>query len=535
MSDHDSVNTNNQDEVSPVAVPGTGYSLMAEAWELILDLLGGTRTMREAGTKWLPQEAKELDSDYASRLHRSILYNALKDTISKLRNRPFKVPVIVTDLPDGLSYLEEDVDGMGTTLSDFAKGIIENLIEFGIAHIYVDHSNMAPDDESSSTATNGKGTSTARNRQASNQTKDSTADSIANITIQGEKDAGARVFFWNISPVDLIGWQTEVLNSVTNLTQIRVQEAAIEPNGDYDDIEVNYINVFNKDGWEIHQQDDENLQKYNLVRSGPSTLGKIPLITIYADKTGFLTADPPMEDLAWLNLAHWQSYSDQRNILKYSRFGLLFGKGFPAKQVEQGSVAIGPQRMILTSTVEADLRYVEPTGKGIEAGADDLEDIEQKMRVLGNQPMVKNVPVTATTDRIDESRTVSQLQAWVVSAERGILAALELASEWRKIDSPDTMQVDIFHDFEATVLGGGDKELLLKMRESNQITGETLLREEQRRGVFSEDMDPEEEAKAAADEDIANLEAAANLIDDDEIPDNDDDNDDDDDDLLEDE
>jgi hypothetical protein len=523
MSDHGPVNTNQTDEVSPVAVPGTGYSQMAEAWELILDLLGGTRAMREAAKKWLPQEAQELDDSYFSRLHRSILYNALKDTISKLRNRPFKVPVIVTDLPDGLSYLEEDVDGMGTTLSDFAKGIIENLIKFGKAHIYVDHSNMAPGDDGSE--------STARNRQDSNQqtsgqSTGDTAASIANITIQGEKDAGARVFFWNISPVDLIGWQTETLNNVTNLTQIRVQETAIEPNGDYDDMEVKYINVFNKDSWEIWRQDDDDPNKYDIVGAGPSTLGKIPLITIYADKTGFLTADPPMEDLAWLNLAHWQSYSDQRNILKYSRFALLFGRGIPKKQIDAADgVVVGPMRAILTESETAELMYVEPAGKGIEAGENDLADLEKKMQVLGNQPMVKNVAVTATTDRIDESRTVSQLQAWVVAAERGLLHALELASEWRKIDPPETMQVDIFHDFEATVLGGGDKDLLHKMRDKRQITNELMLREEQRRGVFSEDMDPEAEAKAVADEeeDIANLEAAAALIDDEEPLDDDDD------------
>ncbi len=515
MLDHGNVNTKSGDEVSPVAIPGTGYAEMAEAWELILDLLGGTRTMRKAAQKWLPQEAQEEDASYISRLHRSILYNALKDTISKLRNRPFKVPVIVTDIPDGISYLEDDVDGMGTTLSDFSKSIIENLIKFGKAHIYVDHSDMSPSDDGSG--------STSRNRQDSSQratdanqqaTDEDKAEAIANITIQGEKDLGARVFFWNISPVDLIGWQTETLNNVTNLTQIRVQETAIEPNGDYDDIEVNYINVFNKDSWEIHQQNPGKPEEYNIVAAGSSTLGKIPLITIYADKTGFLTANPPMEDLAWLNLAHWVSSSDQRNILKYSRFGLLFGKGFTPEQVKaKEGVVVGPQRMVLTTSETASLSYVEPTGKGLEAGEKDLADLEDKMRVLGNQPMVKNVAVTATTDRIDESRTVSQLQAWVVAAERGILHALELASLWRKIEPPETMQVDIFHDFEATVLGGGDKDLLLKMRESNQITGETLLREEQRRGVFSEDMDPEEEAKAAADEDIATLEAAANLVD----------------------
>ena len=510
MSEHGKVNTESTDNTSPVAVPGTGYDQMAPSWELILDLLGGTRTMRAAETKWLPQESNESNPNYEARLSRSILYNGFKDTVSKLRNRPFRVPVIITDLPEGLAYLEDDVDGVGTTLSDFVKGIIENLIEFGITHIYVDHSNMVVDEDDGGGSKSSKKNNRSREKNG--------IQNVTDITKAEEAAAGARVFFWNVSPINLIGWQTEEIGSVTELSQIRIQETVIEANGDYDDIEVNYVNVFNKDGWELHQQDDDKPEKYNLIQAGLTTIGKIPLITIYADKSGFLTANPPLEDLAWLNLAHWQSYSDQRNILKFSRFGLLFGRGFPSKQIDKEGIVVGPSRAVLTSSTDADLKYVEPTGKGIEAGQKDIEDIEQKMRVLGNQPMIKNVPVTATTDRIDESRTVSQLQAWVVSTERGVLQALRLAAEWRKIDPHETMAVDIFHDFEATVLGGGDKDLIHKIRQSGDITRETMLREEQRRGVFSEDLDPEEEAKAAGDEDIENLN---NFVDDDDTTDDD--------------
>src|SRR3546814_6971269 len=48
---------------------------------------------------------------------------------------------------------------------------------------------------------------------------------------------------------------------------------------------------------------------------GPPGFGTLPLVTVYAERTGYLTARPPLLDLAWLNLAHWQSSSDQRHIL----------------------------------------------------------------------------------------------------------------------------------------------------------------------------------------------------------------------------
>jgi len=457
-------------EKSPVATPSIDYDQMSDKWELINDLLGGTKAMHEAGEKWLPIEAAESSSAYDARLSRSILFNGFRDTVNKLKNRPFTHSITITDLPEGISYLETDVDGNNKTLETFIKEVLENLIKFGVAHIFVAHSEIPE-------IGNGK-----------------------DLTIADENALGARVYLINMSPQDLIGWQTSKENNKIDLTQIRQKEATIEPAGPYGDIEANYINVFNKDTWETHLQQPDNKDKYDLSASGDSTFGQIPLVTIYSNRTGFMTADPPLMDLAWLNLAHWQSYSDQRNILRFSRFGLLFGSGMPDKLVKKGTLELGPTKAYLVENTDAKLGYVEHTGKSIEAGSKDIGDIENKMRVLGNQPLIKETPQTATSEKIDENRTVSQLQAWVRSLERGVNQALQFACEWRGIVPSEDMQVEIYNDFEANILGGTDKELLLKMREAGEITAERFLREMQRRAVLSQDVDPAEEAIAAAKE-----------------------------------
>ncbi len=102
-------------EKSPVATPSIDYDQMSDKWELINDLLGGTKAMHEAGEKWLPIEAAESSSAYDARLSRSILFNGLRDTINKLKNRPFTHSITVTDLPEQISYLEDDVDGNNKT------------------------------------------------------------------------------------------------------------------------------------------------------------------------------------------------------------------------------------------------------------------------------------------------------------------------------------------------------------------------------------------------------------------------------------
>ena len=466
-------------EKNAIAIPCVGYNEMAIDWELPRDLLGGTRAMKEAREKWLPQEPGE--ETYNARLERSILYNAYRDTLNKLTNRPFSHPIQFIDLPDNLEYLKEDVNGTGKSFEDFAKEILFDLINYGVAHIFVDHSEL-------SEITEGK-----------------------TLTKADEARLGARVLLNVIHPYNLIGWQTEIIGKRTKLTQIRIKETVIEAKGIYGDVDVDYITLYNKTGWEIYKETENKKgeKSWLLVNSGEYTFGRIPLITIYANRTGYMTAEPALMDLAWLNLAHWQSYSDQRNILRLSRFGLLFGKGFPKKMVG-ASLGIGPSKALITDSENADLKYVEHKGGSIEAGRKDIEDIEIKMEILGQQPLMRSAPLsTATAKRIDESRNISQLQSWVRSLEKGLLQAIKMACEWRKIDPLETTKIDIFSDFEVAIYGSTDKELLLKIRTEGEITRERFLREEQRRGIFSGDMDPKEEAELVDDESVSELKKLA--------------------------
>jgi len=476
------------EERSPVGIPCTNYEKMSELWYLIHDLLGGTAAMREAAQTWLPKESAESGSAYNSRLSRAVLYNGYKDTLNKLKNRPFTHPIVLTDIPPEIAYLEHDVDGNNKPLETFIKEVLENLIKYGVAHIYVDHSIVEA-------VTEGK-----------------------QVTKADEKELGVRVFLTNIAPPDLIGWQATRTVNATELTQIRVKETVIEPEGTYGDAEVSYIKVYNKTGWESHRQDPDDKDKYILEEEGTHSFGEIPLVTIYANRIGYMTADPPLIDLAWLNLAHWQSYADQKHILHFSRFGLLFGKGLPKKVVQKGSLDIGPTKAILVgegeNTQHADLKYVEHSGKSIESGQKDIIDIECKMRILGDQPLIKDIPDTATAEAIGENRTVSQLQSWIHALERGMIQALKFVCKWRDITPLETMAIGIYSDFEALVAGSGDKEHILKARQSGEISRERYLKEAKRRGVYSQDMDPEVEAEAAGKEDNDELK---NLLPDEEL------------------
>ena len=109
-----------------------------------------------------------------------------------------------------------------------------------------------------------------------------------------------------------------------------------------------------------------------------------------------MQATPPLMDLAWMNLAHWQSYSDQRSILRFVRIALLFVAGLDDEEMEK-PITIGANRTFRSKNPNAKMEYVEHTGKGVEAGQEDLNKIEGRMQTLGLRPYTSRPgTVTAT-------------------------------------------------------------------------------------------------------------------------------------------
>lgn len=456
------------------------YDAMAEAWPLLHDLLGGTKAMREAGQQWLPQEPAETSEAYDVRLKRSFLFNAYRDTIARLSNCPFAQPITVTSCPKELEYLISDTDGTGRDLNTLGNECLRDMLIYGLTHLLVDFSNIPQN-----------------------------ADPENPVSKEEERAAGARTTMVRICPVELIGWR-RFDNSNDRLSEIRIKYCRNEPKGTYLDEEVSYVKHITTTNWTLYVENkasekpgaNGDAPKYVAKDQGSMSLGILPLATGYAGQTGFLTADPPLMDLAWINLCHWQSSSDQRNILRFSRFATLFMKGI-TKTESDTPLALGPTQLVRSVSEHADMKYVEHTGKAIEAGAKDLLELESQMDALGKQPVVKGGSVkTATEVANNASKTLTELQSWVRNLERLIKDAFALAAKWHRIELPADFDVQIFDEFDVSVFGETDLDWILKAWMANLISQKTALQEAVRRGRLSENLDLDDELEATADKQL---------------------------------
>jgi hypothetical protein len=445
----------------------SAYDRMLPVWELTNDLMGGARAMLDNCRKWLPQETMEPPDAYDTRVGRSVLFNAYKKGVKDLARKPFAKAVTVKGketLGEKLSMLPDRMDSEGHNITQFCRLALDIAIHRGLCHILVDYPREG----------------------GSNLAEQRTLDT--------------RPQFVALDPQSVIGWQYEVKpNGDKELIQLRILETTTK-NNDYEEVEVEQIRVIYPDKWQTYVK-TANSDKWVLDEEGPYTLGKIGLVTFYINKVGFMEGHSALEDLAYMNLGHYQSQSDHRNNLRFARSGLLFGKGMTDKDVDR-DIAFGVNHAFLTTAKDADLKMVEHTGSAIKAGEEELRHLEEQMEVMGLEPLIIRSwgGETAMGKAIEESKGQCALQSWVRGLEGAMEGAFEIASEWAQEPLSDDFGLDIFDDFGLTIRSAEDLKTILRLRELGDLSRQTTLESVKGHGVLPEVFDPEAEGERIKEE-----------------------------------
>lgn len=447
-----------------VGKPSAAFNAALPSWGMVEALKGGTAAMRAARETFLPKHEAEREDAYLVRLQRSFLFTAYARTIELLVGKAFAKPVTPGDsVPENLKEHFKDIDLAGTDLHTFAAQLFEAGLDEGVSFILVDLPNTKP-------AT----------------------------TLGEERAAGVRPYWSLIRASSVIGWRVVVENGKPILDQLRVAENATVPDGEFGEKAVQRVRVYYRDGsWQLWEADKpqtgQNARTYVLTDEGKMTLGRIPIATFYAKKVGHMEGRPRLEDLAWLNVEHWQKSSDQNHILHVARVPILFGRGF------EGTVTVAPNSIVTVQGENSDLKYVEHSGAAIGAGQVDLDGLVDRMAALGVDMLIKRKATsgtgdaTATGKAITESGENSILGNLARSLKLTLDAALAMTAEWQKVDPAQAGEIDMDTQLGVPAAEKADLEVLLKARMAGEISAETFFAEMQRREVLDPSIDYDEE------------------------------------------
>jgi len=459
-------------EKNSVAQPSAQWEAQKPVWDLVNTLTGGTRAMRAAGTTYLPQEPAESEPAYKSRLSRSVLTPLYEDTLNKLIGKIMKQPVVLgEDVPPTIAQYQDDIDAAGTDINEWTKRIGFWAMNHGVTYMLVDSPNKE----------------VIEDREGREVTR---AD-----VLTGE----LRPYAIHVKAPQVLGFKTEVVDGQVILTQARILMENEEdvPGDEFAQVNVKRIHV-----WEIGRHrvyvlvvdKDTKEEEWLLESDMPTDLEVIPLIPVYGKHVGFMLGTPTMLDVGYLNIAHWQSDSDQRHILHVARVPILFGAGLGNDERVDFRIEVGPNSMT-RGPQGSTLEFVEHSGHGIEAGAKDLETLEQRIAKLGLNMVVKRQAgdTTATARTLDQSESDSPLAMFARHLENQLEMMFDLFGVILNLGEDAGGSVTLYKDFSITMRDGDDIKALDAMRGRGDISQLSYWDELKRRNLLSDDFDPEVE------------------------------------------
>jgi hypothetical protein len=425
---------------------------MVPDWALAAALLGGTRAMRAAGQTYLPKWPKEDAEAYTTRLGVSVLFPAYARTVQTLAGKPFSKPITVgEDVPARFLPWLQDIDLQGRNLDTFAADVMNTALGYGLAGILIDY-----------------------------------PPAMGVRTQAQEQAAGLRPYWVEVKPQQILGWRASRVDGSWKLLQLRLAEVVELPDGEFGTELVEQVRVLEPGKWRTYRSTDAGV--WSVFEQGINTLKMIPFVPVYGGRTGFMTATPPLIEVAHLNVAHWQSASDQQNILHVARVPILTVTGVDDPEWK---MTVGASSAIKLPT-DSQMVFVEHSGAAIGAGADDLKTLEERMRQAGAELLVIAPGyVTATQINTENAVGMCVLQRITQGFEDALDQALQITADW--VGEPTGGHVTVFNDYGAASLQEASAQLLLSTNQAGKLSDETLHSEYQRRGILAADLSWEDE------------------------------------------
>ena len=443
------------------------YWSMAHKWTPVADVLAGTQAMRANAVKYLPRLCNESDECYQTRINRSVLsplfHRVLKAAVGLILRKP-----IVFDGGDE-TYFEEwrqNVDREGSSLDEFMGKIIYSSIAYGHCGFLVDF----PSND-------------ARN-------------------LREERELNAKPYFIMEQAPNIIGWRHDPADNQGGLQQVRLREFITEPEGRFGNKIKRQIRVMEPGSYEVWKESEYGSNSYSLDRSGSVSVSEIPLAVVYSERQQVLVSEPPLEELAHLNIQHYQLQASLLNSLHVAGFPLLVLKAWDDNSDTLQNLSVGNA---LALPPEGDASYVEPASAAFDAMHNELKELEEQIGTLGLTMLArpKTYQESGTAKALDRADSNSMLAQISINAEMALQDAINWAAEYAGVEPP---QVSIVRDFNAEQLEPAAIAQITSMVNAGILDKETALKLLQRGEILDDGMDIDEIMSNTETEELDDLE-----------------------------
>ena len=425
---------------------------MVKGWEIMKAVTNGTEYLRDNSEAFLPLEPREDYTAYLSRVNRAVFSPYTQRLIRAATGLIMRKPITLIGDSYWTDVFAKDVDGCGSDLDEYARRVLICSLTYGQSHILVDY--PAP---------------------------------TGALSLAEERAQNRRPYWIEIDPTNIYGWRLDREVNYGSLIQVRIAEKAVVPSGEFGEQVFDQVRVIEPGKFSIYRKvspkkdlinledssyagnfdGPENEKDYELVDSGVFSLGEVPLVSVYSGKTDTLTSKPPLLDIAYLNLAHFQRQADLIHSLHVASQPMLVLEGWD-DQTKDMSISVN---YAMATQPGNKVYYVEPASSAFEAQTNEIQELQTQMATLGISTLSQQKFVAESADarRLDRVDTNSMLSMVSLELEQKLQKVFNLSANYLGIEPPE---VKISRDFDIERLIGQDITALTSLFDQQVIDRE---------------------------------------------------------------
>lgn len=444
----------------------------ANKWALIRDCLAGEETVKAEGEKYLPipdtsGTPAERKRRYEAYRKRAVFFNVTGRTLEGLSGQIFAKET-TTELPPDLEFFESDVDGAGSTLEQQAKSVLHKVLSLGRGGLLADFPTVP--------------------------------EGVVTKADLESRRIRPRVIHYD--PEAIINWRETNEGGETYLTLLVLEEEKAveddgfemksEPRWRVLTVEENrvFVTIYKE-----NQAGTQDADRY-VIEEGPiplldhrsQPLRRIPFEFVGAKNNDSSVDEPPLYNIASLNVAHYRNSADleESSFLVGQPMYVFAGlqKSWVDNYYPNGINSGSRSAVLLNEGASGEILQPEPN----QLPGELMKHKEEQMRALGAKLIEPGkVQRTAMEVGIEESSETSVLSSAAQNVSQAYRKAIWHASKFLGEFPEEKVIFELNTDFELSRMTAEERKQLLMEWQGELITWGEARDALRKNGVVFED------------------------------------------------
>lgn len=383
-----------------VETKNANYQAYQEKWQKMRHLFGGDESLKANSKRYIPMLNGQTEEQYREVINRESVENYTKKTAQGMTGLIFsKAPQV--EVGSKITLIQDNIDLSKNNIVDLAQTTVNEVTAVGRCGLLVDM-----------------------------QSYNTQGMSVAEV-----ERLNLRPYMKLYTTESILNWDYKLINNQNELSLLVLKEQYIEYKNEFEkEFKIRYrVYSLDENGYckvRLMNEDDELLEPEIYPMMNGKNLDFIPFIPINAEDVSIEPVNPPLLDIANINLSHWYLSVERRNALHYVGFPSIYGTGIQKR--EDDEIKLGAGTINIFDNPQAKLDFLQLSAEGMGSVEKALEEKKQAMLALGARLLApeSSSQISENTMQMKTAGSRAVIIQLADTISRGIEKALTIMAMW---------------------------------------------------------------------------------------------------------